>query len=500
MEFNLRAGTLATQRTGCIVVGAYEGRKLSPSGEALDAASGRALAEALKSGDHEGKLGTTLLLRGVPKISADRVLLVGLGPKRELPEGRYHAALSSAIAAVSATGSTDALVCLDEVAVAGRDRAWKLEQAVRVVVERGYRFDQLKSGPRAARRPLQKLSFHVARRSRASVEEAAIVRGSAIAAGITLAKDLANLPGNICTPAYLAKQAGALARRHRFRVEVLGRKEIARLGMEAFLAVARGSRQPPKLIVLEYGGGGRRAQPVILVGKGITFDSGGISIKPAAELDEMKFDMCGAASVLGALHAAALMKLRLNVVGILPAAENMPGGDAMRPGDVVTTMSGKTVEILDTDHEGRLVLCDALTYAQRFGPAAVVDVATLTDSVVTALGDVATGVFSNSDTLSRELLEAGEKAWDRAWPLPLWDEYQDKLESNFADFPNIGPEGGGAITAACFLSRFSETFPWAHLDIAGTASKSGAEKGATGRPVALLAHFLAARAESARAG
>ena len=498
MEFSVRAGALATERTGCLVVGAYEGRKLTPSAKELDTASGRALDGALRSGDHEGKPGTTLLLRDVPKLAAERVLLVGLGPERELPEMRYHSVLDSAVQALRATGAADATVCLGEVPVADRDGDWKIEQAVRAVLERTYRFDQLKSGAPAARRPLKKVAFHVGNRARASAGEAAIERGTAIGEGITLARDLANLPGNICTPAYLAGQAEELSKRHRFKVEILDRKDLARLGMGAFLAVARGSRQPPKLIVMQYGGGARGARPVVLVGKGITFDSGGISIKPAAELDEMKFDMCGAASVFGALHASALMRLRVNVVGIVPAAENMPGGDAMRPGDVVTSMSGKTVEILDTDHEGRLILCDALTYAERFKPAALLDIATLTDSIVTALGDVATGVFSNSDALAREVVDAGERAWDRAWQLPLWEEYQDKLESNFADFPNIGPQGAGAITAACFLSRFSERFPWAHLDIAGTASKSGADKGATGRPVALLAHFLARRAAGAR--
>jgi leucyl aminopeptidase len=281
-------------------------------------------------------------------------------------------------------------------------------------------------------------------------------------------------------------------------VKILERKQIEKLGMGAFLAVARGSRQPPKLIVMEYRGAPRATRPIVLVGKGITFDAGGISIKPALELDEMKFDMCGAASVFGALRTAALMKLPLDIVGIVPAAENMPGGNAMRPGDIVTTMSGRTVEMLDTDSEGRLVLCEALTYAATYHPAAVVDIATLTGAIVVALGEVASGVFSNRDALAREIVAAGEGAWDRAWPMPLWDEYQGALESNFADFPNIGSHAADAITGACFLSRFTSRFPWAHLDIAGTASKSGEDKGATGRPVALLAHFLARRAANSR--
>src|SRR5688500_18450324 len=285
-----------------------------------------------------------------------------------------------------------------------------------------------------------------------------------------------------------------MGKRQGVKVEVLEQKDIERLGMGCFLAVARGSRQPPKLIVMEYHGGKRDAAPVALVGKGITFDTGGISIKPSPEMDEMKFDMCGAASVLGAMLSASLMKLPMNVVAVIPATENMPGGNAIKPGDIVTTLSGQTVEILNTDAEGRLILCDALTYVERYKPAAVVDVATLTGAMVIALGHVATGMFSNSDPLAREVLEAGEAAWDRAWHMPLWDEYQEGLKSNFADFPNIASRAGGSITAACFLSRFAKAYPWAHLDIAGTAWKSGAEKGATGRPVAMLSHFLIRRA------
>ncbi|HXN14973.1 MAG TPA: leucyl aminopeptidase, partial [Usitatibacter sp.] len=285
-----------------------------------------------------------------------------------------------------------------------------------------------------------------------------------------------------------------LAKRHGLKVEVLEQKDLEKLGMGAFLAVAKGSHQAPKLIVLEYQGGKREAPPVALVGKGVTFDTGGISIKPAAEMDEMKFDMCGGAAVMGVMKAIALMRLPLNVVGVIPATENMPGGHAIKPGDIVTTLSGQTIEILNTDAEGRLILCDALTYVEKYKPVAVVDIATLTGAMVIALGHVASGLFANSDPLARELLQAGETAWDRAWHMPLWDDYQDALKSNFADFPNIGIRAGGSITAACFLSRFTKTYPWAHLDIAGTAWRSGAEKGATGRPVALLAHFLARRA------
>jgi leucyl aminopeptidase len=460
----------------------------------LDAASGHAVGDVVSSGDLDGALGTTLLLHQLPKLACERVLLVGLGGEREFRESSYHMALASAMKTLRTTAAAEATFCLDELPVNGRDGAWKIEQAVLAVAEGLYRFDQLKSTPSQAKNALKKVTFHVAHRSEARAGEAAIGRAMAIAVGIALAKDLGNMPGNICTPAYLAEQARVLGHRHGFRVNILEQQDIEGLGMGGFLAVARGTRQPPKLIVMEYRGGARDAQPVVLVGKGITFDTGGISIKPALEMDEMKFDMCGAASVFGALHAVALMKLPLHVVGIIPATENMPDGNAIKPGDVVTTMSGRTVEILDTDSEGRVVLCDALTYAERYGPSVVVDVATLTGAIVGALGDVASGMFTNSDALAREVIAAGEKAWDRVWRMPLWDEYQEALKSNFADLPNIGSRVDCAVTAACFLARFTERYPWVHLDIAGTASRSGADKGATGRPVALLAHFLAGRA------
>jgi leucyl aminopeptidase len=309
-----------------------------------------------------------------------------------------------------------------------------------------------------------------------------------------LAKDLGNLPANICTPTYLAEQAQKLAKESKLEIDVLGRKDMEKLGMGSLLSVAQGSRQPPRLIVLTYAGGPKKAKPVVLVGKGVTFDTGGISLKPGEGMDEMKFDMCGAASVFGTLRACAEMKLKLNVVGIVPATENMPGGAATKPGDIVTSMSGQTVEILNTDAEGRLILCDALTYAERFAPAAVIDIATLTGACVIALGHVASGLYSNKDALARELLAAGNEAYDRAWHMPLWDDYQEQLKSNFADMANIGGRPGGSITAACFLSRYARKFEWAHLDIAGTAWKSGKEKGSTGRPIPLLTSFLMKRA------
>ncbi|WP_420475487.1 leucyl aminopeptidase [Noviherbaspirillum sp. ST9] len=493
MDFVVKSESLEKQRTGCIVVGVYEGGRLSPSAMALDTASGHAINAALSRGDLDGELGMTLLLPGIPNVAAERVLLVGLGPEDELVESSYHTALCAATRALSTTGAGEATLCINELPVNGRDAAWKIEQAVLAVTDTLYRFDKLKSAPPKQKRAVTTVVFHVADRPTVAAAGAVIDQAESIAAGITLARDLGNLPGNVCTPSYLADQARELGSVHGFEVTILDQAEIEKLGMNAILAVGKGSRQPPTLIVMAYHGGASDAQPVVLVGKGITFDTGGINVKSASEMDEMKFDMCGAASVFGALRAAALMKLPLNVVGIIPAAENMPDGNATRPGDVVTTMSGQTVEILDTDSEGRLVLADALTYAERYTPAVLVDVATLTGAVVTALGEIASGVFSNDDALVREVLAAGDRAWDRAWHLPLWHEYQDMFKSDIADFANVGPRGDCAITAACFLSRFTGRYPWVHLDIAGTASMTGEGKGATGRPVALLAHFLAGR-------
>ena len=502
MEFVVNGGSLGQQRTGCIVVGVYEDAKLSPPAMELDAASGGVLSEALNRGDLDGELGTTLLLTRIRNVASERVLLVGLGAEEEFVESSYHTALSAAAMTLRTTGAADAALCLNELPVNGRDGAWKIEQAVLAVMDATYRFDKLKSRPAKQKRALKKVILHVADPHVAddseAFAEAAIDRAVAIAEGIMLAKDLGNLPANVCTPTYLAEQAQHLGRHHGFEVKILDREDIAKLGMNAFLAVAGGSRQPPKLIVMEYRGGAREAPPVVLVGKGITFDTGGLDIKPSSEMEHMKFDMCGAASVFGTLRAAALTKLPVNVVGIVPAAENMPDGNAIKPGDVVTTMSGQTVEVLDTDSEGRLVLSDALTYAERYKPAVLIDIATLTGAIVRALGEIATGVFSNDDALVREVLAAGDRAWDRAWHMPLWPEYQDTFKSSIADFANVGPHGDCAITAACFLSRFTQHYPWVHLDIAGTATRSGDHRGdgggATGRPVALLVHFLAGRA------
>ncbi len=493
MEFSIKSGSPERVRTGCIVVGVFEPRRLSAAGAALDRAARGHLSAILKRGDMEGKAGATLLLHHVPGIAAERVLLVGLGRERDFGDREFRDVIGKAAHALDQIHVAEAVLCLSA-GVKQRDIAWRVSQAVMATSNAVYRFDRMKS-KRDAARGLRKLTLLVGDRAALRTGAAALGQGVAIAHGMSLAKDLGNLPGNVCTPAYLAQQARALAKQHRLGLRVLERKDMKKLGMGALLSVARGSVEPPKLIVLQYRGAGRGQRPVALVGKGITFDTGGISLKPSAEMDEMKFDMCGAASVLGTLKAVAEMKLPLNVVGIIPTTENMPGGSATKPGDIVTSMSGQTVEILNTDAEGRLILCDALTYAGRFEPQAVVDIATLTGACVVALGHVASGLFANDEALAHELLAAGQYAHDRAWRLPLWDDYQEQLKSNFADFANIGGRPAGSVTAACFLARFTGKFKWAHLDIAGTAWKSGKEKGATGRPVPLLTQFLINRAQ-----
>jgi leucyl aminopeptidase len=444
----------------------------------------------------EGKLGTTRLLYKVPHLRAERVLLVGLGKEAEFGPKAYRDAVRAATGAAADTGAAEAVFYFVELPVVEHDIAWRARHAALVAAEVLYRFETMKSKKSPAR-ALKRITLALARKSGEAGAARGLAEGRATAAGMALAKDLGNLPGNVCTPTYLADAAGKLARQWKLGVDVLERRAMEKLGMGALLSVAKGSHQPPKFIELRYRGGPKGAKPIVLVGKGITFDTGGISLKPAADMDEMKFDMCGAASVLGTLRAIAELELELNVVGLVPTTENMPGGHASKPGDIVSSMSGQTIEILNTDAEGRLILCDALTYAERFDPVAVVDVATLTGACVVALGHVASGLYSNRNELAEELLEAGREAWDRAWHMPLWDDYQESLKSPFADVANIGGRPAGSVTAACFLSRFADKYAWAHLDVAGTAWTSGKNKGATGRPVPLLTTFLLNRAARA---
>jgi leucyl aminopeptidase len=494
VEFSIKSGSPEKQRSACVVIGVFEPRKLTLPAELLDNAAGNYISDIIRRGDMEGKSGATLLLHNVPGTLCERVLLVGLGKEKEFREKEYRDAIRCAVKTLNETGAFDGTLFLTETTVKKRSVAWRIRQATIVAQETVYRFDDFKSKKDEVRRPLRKLTFAVERRNELAAAEEALTQGLAIAAGMTLAKNLGNLPGNVCTPAYLGETAKKIAHEYGIDCQVLERADMDALGMHSLLSVAKGSHQPPKLIVLQYKGGRSDEKPLVLVGKGITFDSGGISLKPGADMDEMKYDMCGAASVLGTIKAIAQMKLPINLTVIVPASENMPGGAASKPGDIVTSMSGQTIEILNTDAEGRLVLCDALTYAERFEPETVIDVATLTGACVVALGHVATGLFANNDGLARELAHAGDEAHDRAWQMPLWDDYQDLLKSPFADMANIGGRYAGSISAACFLSRFSKKFEWAHLDIAGTAWKSGADKGATGRPVPLLTHYLLKRA------
>ena len=497
MEFNIKSGSPEKQRVACVIVGVYEARKLSFAADLLDRISNGFISDVLRRGDMEGKLGSTLVLHSVPHTLCDRLMLVGLGKERDFREKEYRDAVRASLAALAKTAAVEAVSYLTELTLKKRDVEWMIETAACLSLDAQYRFDQFKSKTDDAPRSLRKLTLSVSRRSDLAEGEVGLVRGLAIANGMKLARDLGNLPGNVCTPAYLADTARALAERFGCECTVLEQDDMAELGMGSLLSVGKGSIQPPKLIVLKHNGGPAGQKPVVLVGKGITFDTGGISLKPGEGMDEMKFDMCGAASVLGAFQAAVEMKLPLNVITVVAAAENMPSGGASKPGDIVTSLSGQTIEILNTDAEGRLVLCDALTYCERFEPAAVVDVATLTGACIIALGHQASALFSNQDHLSRELQAAADEAADRVWPMPMWEEYHEVLKSNFADVANVGGRPGGSITAACFLSRFTKAYDWAHLDIAGVAWKSGKEKGATGRPVPLLTQFLQDRADTA---
>jgi leucyl aminopeptidase len=496
VKFSIKSGNPEKQRSACLVVGIFEPRKLTDAAKAMDKLAEGYISNILRSGDMEGKTGTTLMLHNVPGTQCERILLVGLGKEKELGDKAYRDAIRVTFNVLNGTGAADATLFLNDAPVKNRDIAWKISQTAILAMESSYRFDQLKSKVEEKKSRLRKVTLGIGNieRPELAICEEALQQGLAIADGMKFAKDLGNLAPNFCTPTYLAEQSVDLAKTLKLKATVLEQKDMEKLGMGALLAVARGSRQPPKLIAVEYWGRAEKEKPIVLVGKGITFDTGGISLKPAAEMDEMKYDMCGAASVLGTLMAVAKLGLPVNLVGIIPTTENMPGGNATKPGDVITSMSGQTIEVLNTDAEGRLILCDALTYAERYQPETIVDIATLTGACVIALGHVASGLLSNDDDLAEELLSASGRAADPAWRLPLWDEYQEQLKSNFADMANIGGRAGGTITAACFLSRFTKKYRWAHLDIAGTAWKSGKEKGATGRPVPLLTQFIIRRA------
>jgi leucyl aminopeptidase len=492
MEFSVKSGSPEKQRSACIVVGVFEPRRLSPVAEQLDKISDGYISSLLRRGDLEGKPGQMLLLHQVPGVLSERVLLVGCGKERELGERQYKEIIQKTISTLNETGSMEAVCFLTELHVKGRDTYWKVRQAVESTNDGLYTFDQFKSNKPETRRPLRKLVFNVPTRRELNLGEKAISHGLAVASGVRASKNLGNMPPNVANPAYLASQARRLADDFEsITTRVIGEEEMEKLGMHSYLAVGRGSRNESMMSVMEYRGNpDSDAKPIVLIGKGLTFDSGGISLKPGEAMDEMKYDMCGAASVFGTMKALAKLNLPVNVVAVLAGCENMPGGQAYRPGDILTTMSGQTVEVLNTDAEGRLVMCDVLTYVERFEPDCVIDVATLTGACVIALGHHISGLLANHNPLAHELVNASEQSGDRAWRLPMADEYQEQINSPFADMQNIGGRPAGTITAACFLSRFAKKYNWAHIDIAGTAWKSGKAKGSTGRPVSMLVQFL----------
>lgn len=492
MSFTARSiADIKGAKTQCAVVPLYSDGKMTQATRELDKSAGGSIKAALALGDFCGKAGQTLMLPGTG--SADRLLLIGCGEAKKFDRPAAIKFSQSIYTALNGTGARDLMLHLAQLKLKDADSAWLLGYLARHLVTSAYRYTETVSKPKSPLK-LNRVVVNTGGRMHAAAAKTALQQGKSIGLGINQACHLANLPGNICTPTYLAQQARKLARGNaKVSVSVLEEKKMKELGMGSLLSVSAGSEQPAKLIVMHYQGTGKSQQPYVLVGKGITFDSGGISLKPGPKMDEMKFDMGGAASVFGTMHALVALELPLNVVGIVAAAENMPSGSATKPGDVVTSMSGQTIEVLNTDAEGRLVLCDALTYVERYKPQAVIDIATLTGACVVALGSHATGLFANQDELAEQLLAAGTDSHDRAWRMPLWEDYQEQLNSNFADIANIGGPGGGSITAACFLSRFAKSYDWAHLDIAGSAWNAS-PKGATGRPVALLTRYLMDRA------
>jgi len=494
MEYFVKSGNPEKQRVSCVIVGVFDRRSPTEAAETIDRVSEGVIGSVMRRGDMDGRLGQTLVLHNVPGTFADRVMLVGLGRERAFDEVAFRKAIASSARALRNTGAIDAISYLTHLPLKGRGFQWNVQQAALTTEDAYYRFDECRGEKAKADLPsykLERLTFDVPRRSDLSAGEAGLAEALAIGAGMELAKNLANLPGNICTPTYLAQAARDMSVGTPIKVRVLEEADMEKLGMGALLCVTRGSRQPAKLIVMEYRKGDKADKPIALVGKGLTFDAGGISLKPGAGMDEMKFDMCGGAAVIGAFKAVAALDLPINLVGVVAASENLPDGQAVKPGDIVTSMSGQTIEVLNTDAEGRLILCDALSYTeQEFDPSLCIDMATLTGACVVALGGYPSGLFANQPGLARALSQAGDQIGDRVWELPLWPEYDEHIKSEFADMANIATKGGrdaGAIIGATFLHRFTRKMKWAHLDIAGTAWVG---KKATGRPVPLLVQFL----------
>ena len=490
MELFATSTAPSRQRTDCAIVGVYDKGVMTDAAAELDQRIGGRLARLIKKGDLRGRSGDVVLLSDLSGGPCERILALGLGSKSGFGRKQYRRALNAAFTALAKTGARDAISYLSLETVSDADSYALARGAAEVAGNSAYRIPDHKTTGKRPKSTLTKFGVATDRSNRSSVERG-LEHGRGIVAGMSLMRDLANQPANVCTPSYLANAAKNLAREHRsIKVRVLNEAECRQLKMGSFLSVTAGTDEPARLIVLEYNGGERGEAPVVLVGKGVTFDTGGISLKPPPGMDEMKFDMSGAASVLGTFKALAELELPINVVGVVPACENMPSGRATKPGDVVKSMSGQTIEVLNTDAEGRLILCDAITYARRFKPDTIIDIATLTGACVIALGSHLSGLFSNDESLSEELVEAGKRSEDRAWPMPIGEEYAEGLKSNFADFANVAGREGGAITAACFLAKFTEGLRWAHLDVAGTAYQGGSQKGSTGRPVPLLVDYL----------
>ncbi|MEO1036459.1 MAG: leucyl aminopeptidase [Pseudomonadota bacterium] len=491
MEYASTAAEAGGFTTGCAVIGVYSNKKLTRAGQSLDERLDGQIDRWVRSGEIKAEIGKCTLLPCPAGAGAERIAVVGLGDKKSVDALRFVRAARAAAATLAGGAAVDATYFLADAAPAGMSAYYVGRTLAEAQGQAMYRFRAFKSGRRPPAYKLKKVTIGVDQ----DADEDAALRGArhaqGIVRGVDLARDLGNTPPNVCTPTYIADRARDLAKRYsKLDIDVLDEADMKALGMNTLLSVGHGSEQPSKLIVLQYRGSKGDEAPIALVGKGITFDTGGISLKPGPGMDEMKFDMCGAAGVLGTLAAACALKLPLNLLVIVPTAENMPSGRASRPGDIVTSMAGKTIEILNTDAEGRLILCDALTYARQFDPQVIIDTATLTGACVIALGRHNAGLLANDDGLAEELLAAGQRSGDKAWRLPMSEEYAEQLRSNFADMANIGGREAGTVTAACFLGKFTEGVPWAHLDIAGTAWLSGSKKGATGRPVPMLTDYL----------
>lgn len=496
MQFEVWTKDVSRLNVDCLVAGVFEGGELPDETRQIDKACGGRIAALTKRGDFAARNGDTLLVTDLPGLRAKRVLLVGQGTRAGLNRKLWRRSAYAGVTALARTRIGSAAFALARPAASDLDDYWLARATAEIAAAALYRVNDLKSARKPRPAALARILAGPVSASGTAAARRGFAHGAAVGVGLHTLRNLGNLPSNVCTPSYLANAARSLAKRHpkSMRVRVLDERAIRRERMGCFLAVTQGSAEPPRFIVLEHRGGKAGSAPVVLVGKGITFDSGGISLKDPPAMDEMKFDMSGAATVIAALTVVSELNLPLNVVGLVPTCENMPSGRAIKPGDIVTSASGQTVEILNTDAEGRLILCDALHYARRFKPAAIVDIATLTGACVVALGAHHSGVMANDDALAHELVESGRRSDDRAWQLPLTDEYGDQLKSNFADMANVAGRDGGAITAGAFLGKFTKGMKWAHMDIAGTAYLSGAQKGSTGRPISLLSEFLIQRA------